>query len=121
MEATTTRRYIKEQFVTDKVALKLKEKGFDEKCLAYYNTDPYLKVPAFNLTQPFDHVWVLPAPLWQQAIMWLLKKSCGMYPMMRFTIFSDGSGCFTNSETKLVNDVDFSTIEEGINEFLELI
>lgn len=112
---------MKEQFVTDKVALKLKKKGFDEKCLAYYNTDPYLKVPAFNMTAPFEHEWVLPAPLWQQAVMWLLKKINDTHPMMRITIFSDGSGCFTDSEIKLVNDIDFNEIEEGVLELIDMV
>ena len=65
---------MKEQFVPLAIAQKLKEKGFDQQCLAYYNTDPYLKIPVFNLTKPFEHEWVLPTPLWQQAIDWLKSK-----------------------------------------------
>lgn len=65
---------MREQFVPFEIALKLKEKGFDQQCLAYYNTDPYLKIPVFNLTKPFEHEWVLPTPLWQQVIDWLREK-----------------------------------------------
>jgi hypothetical protein len=58
---------MKEEFVPYETALKLKELGFDKPCLGYYNTDPFLPMPTFNLNQPFDHVWCLPAPLYQQA------------------------------------------------------
>lgn len=65
---------MREQFVPATIAQQLKEKGFDQQCLAYYNTDPYLKIPVFNLTKPFEHEWVLPTPLWQQVIDWLREK-----------------------------------------------
>mgnify|MGYP003350134069 CR=1 FL=1 len=65
---------MKEQFVTLEIAVKLKEKGFDKKCLAYYNTDPEFATPPFNLTKPFGHVWCLPAPLWQQVIDWFREE-----------------------------------------------
>jgi hypothetical protein len=55
-------------------ALALKELGFDEPCFAYYNIDPQLKTPAFNIVKPFEHEWCLSAPLYQQAFRWFREK-----------------------------------------------
>ena len=74
---------MKEQFVTYEIALKLKELGFNEECLAYYHdkTEPYLcryldsNNGAFNIN--CRHVLFdtdCTAPLWQQAIDWFIEK-----------------------------------------------
>lgn len=58
-----------EQFVPYELALKLKELGFNEKCLAHYAfTSLKLNVPV--ITSSHIHK----APLWQQAFDWLLLK-----------------------------------------------
>jgi hypothetical protein len=58
------------EFIPHEQALELiKELGFDEDCLAYYNIDPYLPKPTLNFFRPFEHEWCLPAPLYQQAFM----------------------------------------------------
>jgi hypothetical protein len=62
------------EFVTYEQALSLKELGFDEPCFGYYNIDPQLKNPAFNMVKPFEHIWCLPAPLYQQAFRWFREK-----------------------------------------------
>lgn len=62
---------MKKLFIPDYQALTLKELGFDEPCLGYWNIDPYLPKPTFNLVKPFEHEWCLPAPLYQQAINFL--------------------------------------------------
>lgn len=70
---------MKKQFVTYKIALKLKELGFNEKCDAIYNpmflidgcwqtTNTYIK------NFPKTEEGVCAAPLWQQAIDWLREK-----------------------------------------------
>jgi hypothetical protein len=64
----------KEEFVPYEQAVALKELGFDEPCFGYYNIDPQLKTPAFNMVKPFEHEWCLPAPLYQQAFRWLYHK-----------------------------------------------
>jgi hypothetical protein len=63
-----------QEFIPYEQALALKELGFDEPCFAYYNIDPYLNKPAFNLVKPFDHEWCLPASLYQQAFRWFREK-----------------------------------------------
>jgi len=66
------------EFVPEEQALALKELGFDEPCFGYYNIDPQLKNPAFNMVKPFEHIWCLPAPLYQQAFRWFREKH-GLY------------------------------------------
>jgi hypothetical protein len=61
-------------FVPYEQALELDELGFDEPCFAYYNIDPQLKAPAFNMVKPFEHEWCLPAPIYQQAFRWFREK-----------------------------------------------
>jgi len=65
---------MKNEFVTHEQALAVKELGFNEECLGYYNIDTYLSNPAFNLIRPFEHEWCLPAPLKQQAFKWFREK-----------------------------------------------
>ena len=43
-------------------------------CLGYYNIDPQLKSPAFNLVKPFEHEWCLPRPLKSQVFRWFREK-----------------------------------------------
>lgn len=61
-------------FVGNEIAIKLKENGFSEACLAWYNLDPILPSPTFNLGEPFNHEWCLPIPLWEQVIDWLRNE-----------------------------------------------
>lgn len=65
---------MEKEFVRHEISLELKQLGFDEPCLGYYNTDPYLKTPVFNMVKPFDHEWCLPAPLYQQVFRWFREK-----------------------------------------------
>ena len=62
------------EFIPYNLALELKELGFDEPCFGYWNIDPQLKTPAFNMVKPFEHDWCLPAPLYQQAFRWFREK-----------------------------------------------
>jgi hypothetical protein len=64
---------MKEQFVPHEIALKLKEKGFDEPCLGYF--DPlYKKLVIWeNGSTNSTSNWVY-APLWQQVIDWLERE-----------------------------------------------
>ena len=74
-------------FVPYELAVKLKQLGFDEPCFGYWNIDPYLPNPTFNLVKPFDHEWCIPAPLYQQAFRWFREK----YNILA-TIYSNASG-----------------------------
>ena len=88
---------MKEQFVSYEIALKLKELGFDEKCLASYYTDDernYAKDGTYDCRQKisssidfdpfkeeFDNFYInsnetyyVSAPLWGQVIDWFRDK-----------------------------------------------
>jgi hypothetical protein len=64
---------IKGLFVTYEIALKLKEKGFNEQCLAFFNG------VGDDMLQPIDTDFInfreigecIAAPLWQQVFTWL--------------------------------------------------
>ena len=137
----------KEQFLDHSLSAMLKKKGFTEPCMGFYEialesredehdgfSGPFgWEKGEVSFTQHYfenggigdvsNEYWLLcGAPLWQQAINWILKKfeEQGL-ESMRFTIFTDGSGHFTTSEQKLINDIDFDNITDGILKALELI
>lgn len=60
-----------EQFIPFELAVKLKELGFNEYCLAYFK-DGDFRIP--NPHEPFINSevkpWIICAPLWQQAFDW---------------------------------------------------
>lgn len=63
---------MKEQFVPYEIALKLKEKGFDELVFGFYWTDN--KDFVYDSPNRGKHHGVhLQAPLWQQVIDWLAE------------------------------------------------
>jgi len=68
------------QFVTYEIALKLKELGFNEKCLGYFNRKGEL-ICGINVSDEaflFTNIGKAPncclAPLWQQVIDWFREK-----------------------------------------------
>lgn len=65
---------ITEHILTHEQSLAVKKLGFNEICLGYYNTDPYLKKPMFNMVKPFEHEWCLPAPLKSQFFKWVREN-----------------------------------------------
>ena len=69
---------MKEQFVTYEIALKLKELGFEEKCLAGYYEEDFTKKAILlqreSVNNQNTYGLFCSAPLWQQAIDWFRKK-----------------------------------------------
>lgn len=122
---------MKEQFCTYEISLKLKELGFDEPCLGYYEVSNYLEF-GFRLRfiehedsnpskQPSNKDCL--APLWQQAITWLFKKLDFYYPYLKIEVFSDGSGTWYQPKDEGNNEleIDFDNLEQAILKALELI
>lgn len=63
---------MQEQFVTYEIALKLKELGFDEPCLAYYAGETLLSEFVLDYSKTVFYTqtnngYEMSAPLWQQA------------------------------------------------------
>jgi hypothetical protein len=71
---------MKEQFVPYEIALKLKEKGFNEKCFGFFLSNERNKhTPTLNLTirklnENVVRKECCSAPLWLQVIDWLAEK-----------------------------------------------
>ena len=77
---------MKEQFVTYEIALKLKELGFDEECLSFWFKKEHklsieitygglIRMCEINKNSQYDNISnYISAPIWQQAIDWLLEK-----------------------------------------------
>lgn len=68
---------MRDQFVTYEIALRLKEKGFAERCLsAYRNSDGEELLMAVGLWESKQDTYdgFCLAPLWQQAIDWLIQE-----------------------------------------------
>jgi hypothetical protein len=77
-----------QEFIPYKQALELKELGFDEPCLAYYNVNNELTFTSI-VSQNTNSFWlanpnnITSAPLYQQAFRWFREKG------YRFTLSSD--------------------------------
>lgn len=65
---------MKNQFVTYKIALKLKELGFNEKCIATFDEDENFELQNFEQNYDTFPSHIIAAPLWQQVIEWLDNK-----------------------------------------------
>lgn len=74
---------MKEQFVPYNLALKLKELGFDEMCIAFYNEKTELRLVSqkshkismrIMRNRSLRNEAKCTAPLWQQAFDWMLDK-----------------------------------------------
>ncbi len=108
-------------FVPCQESYELKQLGFDEYCLGYYNIDPYLPNPTFNLVKPFDHEWCLPAPLYQQAFRWFREKyelSSWMYNSHMdkyfYTILKDGRIIKANESARTYEEAELACLKKLI-------
>jgi len=123
-----------DQFVPYEVALKLKEKGFDETCLAFYTNEGVLYSEGWGYKKN-NNVYETEtlAPLYQQVFKWFREKHMkssrfnidtnGWY----FTIaqFTESGSSLTDSRLAPLAKQDYKTYEEAelacINKMLELI
>ena len=62
---------MEKQFIPYEQALELKELGFDEECLSYYEGESF----SYHLaTMTSGDDYIIPAPLYQQAFKWFREK-----------------------------------------------
>jgi hypothetical protein len=67
-------------FISFEQALELKELGFDDDCLGYYNIDPNAAhMPFLCIYKPYKNEFCLHAPIYQQAFRWFREKHGIMY------------------------------------------
>lgn len=125
------------QFVTYEIALKLKELGFNDECLAsYHNTKiiGYEKESWLVLNEDSDQflesTFICKAPLWQQIIDWFREKQNICTNIEPITFDDEPTYVFEIINLKngmLLNDINSSFIdssealEQAILEALELI
>jgi hypothetical protein len=74
---------MEKEFVPYEQALALKELGFDEECLMYWNYYGTTKIKQVQLLSSIDD-WsqnYVEAPLWQQAFKWFREKYSYVVPI----------------------------------------
>ena len=68
---------MEKEFVTYEIALALKELGFDEECLGWYNPKKFVFAVELGFVKNSEN-WLLlnqcTVPLWQQAFRWFRDK-----------------------------------------------
>ena len=122
---------MKHLFVPHQIALKLKEKGFDEECWAWYNLpDSDMRYCYSEGRSPFNNsreAWVaacdgrnvenICVPFYQQVIEWFYTNH-----LIEITCHGGLSG-FSRSTVKPMgkDGTVFSTLDEALEEALKLI
>ena len=114
-------------FVPYELAIKLEAKDFRKECLGHYghgyvvNTYHNGLLYFGEMTEDGD----LRAPLYQQVILWLLKKLEFGYPCLRFELYADCSGAWIQSRDDYTGnpevDITFNDLNEAIDEGLKLL
>jgi len=99
---------MKDQFVTYEIAKRLKELGFNESCLGYFDKDSQEFIWSVGGTVNHEdgdelEYNCISAPLWQQAIDWLREKhnieviiqpvSCSCFTSINIYQIADGFKC----------------------------
>ena len=122
---------MKKLFTTYQIASKLKELGFDEPCLMYYYKDDENKLHSNVSTSTLYGAIIseenivmerqIKAPLWQQAIHWLLNYIQNDQDiLLKVSIFADNSYIVDS----IVNNLDYHFVlhsnQDLLNNLLEL-
>ncbi len=121
---------MKKLFTTYSIASKLKELGFDEPCLMYYYVNNENKLHSNVSTCTLYGAMIseeeyiierqIKAPLWQQAITWLLKYHSDKYSCLKVSQFSDESYVLRFDDKELNKDLVCPNVEYLVNKLLEL-
>jgi hypothetical protein len=107
---------MKNEFCTYKQSLALKELGFDEPCLAYYNKKELFSFPQI-CNEPLEGHYIkmsnrLCTPLKQQAFRWFREKYKLSYPS---PFYQPQDNVYYNwtSYPEIIWDVQYKTYEEA--------
>ena len=121
---------MKKLFTTYPIASKLKELGFDEPCLMYYNISNENKLHSNVSTSTLYGAMIseeeyimerqIKAPLWQQAIEWLLKYHSDQYYYLEISQYIDNSYMLTFDAKNPNECLSFNNVEALVNKLLEL-
>jgi hypothetical protein len=115
-------------FIPYEVALALKELGFDETSLAYYNDEKKLIItsdPNFKSSFVFDNSNPILAPLYQQAFRWFREKGFHCAIMPKITPSNSVVYYMYEGKPKKNWDNCFETYEEAelacLNKLIEIV
>lgn len=116
---------MKEQFVSYNIAFKLKNLGFDEKCLGFYDIqtkDFVLDNTKDGIAYKFPEIF-LAAPLWQQVIDWF--REVKLKEIVVWNYYTEGYyyaiNGLTNELEQQLQDTFYKAREQAILKALELI
>lgn len=112
-------------FVPYELAIKLREKGFDEECIMFFDLIKQLSFfEHYNRTNSTLKVFTT-APLYQQAIQFLLKELDFECPYLRIELYCDGSGNWIQPDDEVTGnpevDISFDNLDEAIEKGLKLL
>lgn len=121
---------MKNLFTTYPIAAKLKELGFDEPCLMYYNISNENKLHSNVATSTLYGAVIseeeyimerqIKAPLWQQAIRWLLKYHSDEYYYLDILQYKHNSYSLKFHNKNHKDILYFDNVETLVNKLLEL-
>jgi hypothetical protein len=103
---------LEKEFTLHQEAFELKDLGFDEECLGYYNIDPHFKNPSFRIGTPFDHQWCLPTPTYSQAFRWF-RHEYALESYIRANLCVDVPKTYQFNIDDNIDDVWYDTYEEA--------
>lgn len=108
---------LKDIFVPYKIAVQLKEIGFDEPCIAYFNSTsimpdyPYMYVKDYNKNSTENKNFTT-APTWEQVFKWFREKN-----YQSNIVFNFGSFYGFIEDTRKIEafaaDEDYATYEQA--------
>lgn len=108
-------------FVPHKIAIKLKELGFNDECLGYYDDGTF--VFWYGSEQDLDTPLNCTAPLYQQAIDWFEKKNIYIYVFKSYDVWQwkididSSTDCFSTKDFHSKSEALDSAIEIGLKYF----
>jgi hypothetical protein len=84
------------EFIPYKEAFELKQLGFDEPCLSYYEGESF----SYHLASIKGDDYIIPAPLFQQVFRWFRDKKLSDMCVCRYQGRDDGGVYYYYSITK---------------------
>jgi hypothetical protein len=87
---------VNKEFIPYKEAFELKQLGFDEPCLSYYEGESF----SYHLASIKGDDYIIPAPLFQQVFRWFRDKKLSDMCVCRYQGRDDGGVYYYYSITK---------------------
>lgn len=96
---------LQEQFVPYNIAVKLKELGFNEECLATIDQTEYLHIKGTKNNPRASMMYdIIKAPLWSQVFDWFEEKH-KLYSICEYVILDFGVTDCRNQDMKIIKTI----------------